>query len=271
MKSYAIFDQGLERDTAIGYLFYYEKSMSFIIELCRDLDEWDAPLLFQKLVREGQFTVPRAISLMWVKERIIPSGRQNIGSILRHYKLKEYSEIAMLELSKGRSSQDECYIKEIKEEDIPKQIKDRMNQNLWECFPTEEHHLVCLFKDNLVKKVDLDMMAREYKELSHILQNQALLDSLKIGPGGYSIVFNDSIELQASDLRNFAIDLPVVAADFYYFACRNIVDATKTCDILQCSRQNLSYLVKEEKLKPILHATKEKLYLKGEAECLGSD
>ena len=53
MKSYAIYDEQLERVEPIGYLFYYEKAQSFIIELSSDLDEWQAPLLFQGLVRRG--------------------------------------------------------------------------------------------------------------------------------------------------------------------------------------------------------------------------
>ena len=89
MKSYAIYDEDLERTSAIGYLFYYEKSESFVIELCEDLDEWEAPLLFQTLIREKRYTISSENSLMWVKERVIPSGRQNIGSILKKYKLKE--------------------------------------------------------------------------------------------------------------------------------------------------------------------------------------
>ena len=110
MKNYAIYDADLDRKSPIGYLFYYEKSQNFIIELSDDLDEWEAPLLFQKQVREKKYTVSREYSLMWVKERVIPSGRQNIGSILKNHKLKEYSEMALLEVSKGKCSQDACYI-----------------------------------------------------------------------------------------------------------------------------------------------------------------
>ena len=64
-----------------------------------DLSEWEAPLLFQGLVKKGIYTVSREASLMWVQERVIPSGRQNIGLILKTHKLKEYSEIALLSLS----------------------------------------------------------------------------------------------------------------------------------------------------------------------------
>lgn len=265
MKSYAIYDEALERKL-IGYLLYYEKSESFIIELSEELDEWEAPLLFQRLVRDKIYTVPRDISLMWVKERVIPNGRQNIGSILKNHKLKDYSEMALLSLSKGRCSQDNCYITEIKMEKIPEDIKDRMKKNIWECFPTEDNQLVCLFQDDVVKKVELLQLVKQYKELSYVLKNRKLLDSVKIGAGGYSVIFNDSIEIQVSDLRATGQSVPLTSTDFYNFVRRNVIDTTKTCELLQCSRQNLSYLVKEKKIQPIIYGTKENLYLKGEVE-----
>lgn len=270
MKSYAIYDEELDK-RLIGYLFYYEKSESFIIELSRDLDEWEAPLLFQKLVRDKKYTIPRDISLMWVKERVIPSGRQNIGSILKNHKLRDYSEMALLRLSGGRCSQDNCYIKEIDVEDIPDDIKDRMKKNVCECFPTEDNQLVCLFQDDVVKKIELMKLVKQYKELSYVLKRRELLDSVSVGCGGYSIVFDDSIEIQVSDLRAAGQTIPLTAGDFYNFVCRNVLDTTKTCDLLQCSRQNLSYLVKEKKIKPIIRGEKENLYLKGGVEKVMSE
>lgn len=266
MKSYAIYDEELNRTSAIGYLFYYEKGESFIIELCHDLDEWDAPLLFQGLVRKGIYTVSRDISLMWVRERVIPSGRQNIGSILKKYKLKEYSEMALLSLSKGRCSQDGCYITEVSEEEIPEYIKERIRKNVWECFPTEGKQLICMFHDNTVRMVDLEKLVEKNKDIAHVLKNRELLDSVKVGIGGYSVSFNESIEIPTSDLRATGLLLPLTANDFYGFVRRNVVDATRACDILQCSRQNLSHLVKEGKIFPIIHGTKENLYIKGDLE-----
>ena len=270
MKSYAIYDEDLG-GRLIGYLFCYEKSESFIIELNEELDEWEAPLLFQRLVREKKYTVPRDVSLMWVKERVIPIGRQNIGSILRNHKLKDYSEMALLRLSRGRCSQDNCYIEEIELEDIPDYVKERMRKNVCECFPTEDNQLVCLFYDDVVKKVELLRLIKQYKELIYVLKNRNLLDGVKVGTGGYSVIFNDSIEIQVSDLRAAGQTIPLTSGDFYNFVCRNVIDTTKTCDMLQCSRQNLSYLVKEKKITPIICGTKENLYLKGGVEKVMSE
>ncbi len=270
MKSYAIYDEDLNRESAIGYLFYYKKSKSFIIELQEDLDEWDAPILFQSLVRQGIYTVSREASLLWVTERVIPSGRQNIGMILKNHKLKEYSEMALLSLSKGRCAQDNCYIEEISQESIPENIKKRMRQNISECFSTEDHQIICLFIDNTVRKVDLTQMLGKYQELSYVIRNRNLMDCVKVGVGGYSIIFNNSVEVQSLDLRNTGQLLPLTTGDFYNFVGRNVIDTTEVCNMLQCTRQNLSHMVKEEKLRPIIYGTKENLYLKGEIEKITS-
>jgi len=268
MKNYAIYDEELDRVTAIGYLFYYEKAEKFIIELCRDLDEWSSPLLFQGLVRKEIYTIPHATCRMWVEERIIPSGRQNIGSILKNHKLANYNEMALLSLSQGRCAQDHCYIAEVDVCDIPKEIRERTARNLAECFPTRDGQLVCMFKDNTVRKIDFEKLKGRYRDVTYILQNRRILDSVKVGVGGYSAVFNDSIEIAVNDLREVGRLIPLSVDDFYGFIQRNVVDATQVCDMMQCSRQNLSYLVKEGKITPIIAGTKSNLYTRGATEAV---
>lgn len=266
MKIYAIYDKEVYQNLALGYLFYYEKANQYIIELNDCLDEWDSPILFQGLVKKGIYTVPKDISLLWVRERVIPSGRQNIGSILKNAKLKEYNEMALLALSKGKCSQDSCYIEEISSEELPKDIRKRIDQNITECFPTEDKQIICLFRDNTVRKVDLSMLAICNRAVSHVLKNDDLLYSVKVGVGGYSISFNDTIEISSLTVRKEGILLPLSANDILGFARSNIVDTTTACDMLQCSRQNLSYLVKTKKLVPIICGAKEKLYTRGAVE-----
>ena len=102
MKVFAIWDDDWENKTPIGYLFCYEKENAFMIELNSELDEWNAPLLFSSFVKKNIYTIPREISALWVRERVIPSGRQNIGSILKNHKMTEYNEMKLLALSKGK-------------------------------------------------------------------------------------------------------------------------------------------------------------------------
>ena len=266
MKYYAIMDPELDRKSAVGYLYYYKKANAYIIELCEDIGEWEAPLLFQGLVKKGIYTVSKEIALLWVRERVIPSGRQNIGSILKNAKLKEYNEMALLSLSKGKCSQDSCYIKEVSEPEIPENIKKRSLYNVMECFPTKDRQIICLFMDHTVRRVNLEDLTEDYNGVSYILKNEALFQSVKVGVGGYSIVFNDSIEIDVSLLRKKGKLLSISTEDFFSFINRNIVDTTTACDIMQCSRQNLSYLVKAQKLTPVFNGTKENLYTRGAIE-----
>lgn len=268
MKNYAIYDEGLDRKTAVGYLFYYEKAQQFIIELCRDLDEWDAPILFQGLVKEGIYTVPKDISLLWVKERVIPSGRQNIGAILKNHKLKEYSEMALLQLSRGRCSQDSCYIEEVSEDGIPTEIQNRTMKNVLDCFPTADGQIICMFRDNRVRKIELSQLENKYEDISYVLRNEELRNCVKVGVGGYSITFNDSIEISALDLRKAGVLLPLTAEDFSGYVRRTVIDTTKACEMLGCSRQNLAYLIKGGRIAPIILGTKENLYARCDIERL---
>lgn len=266
MRIYAIYDKESCGEMAIGYLLYYEKAEEYIIELREGLDEWEAPILFQSLVRRGIYTVPKDIALLWVRERVIPSGRQNIGSILKNAKLKQYNEMALLALSKGKCSQDNCYIEEIAEKELPEDIRMRWEKNIMDCFPTEDKQIICLFCDNTVRKVDLSMIAARNRDILHVLKNDRLLHSVKVGIGGYSIFFHEGIEISAAIVREQGILLPLSVKDILGFVRNNIVDTTTACDMLQCSRQNLSYLVKTERLIPVINGTKENLYIRGEIE-----
>ena len=263
MRVYAIYDEELERAEPVGYLHCYEKANAYIIELCSDLNEWEAPLLFQGLVNKGIYTVPKEISLLWVKERVIPSGRQNIGLILKNANLKDYNERVLLNLSEGRCSQDRCYISEIQESEVPENIKRRQLRNVSECFLSEDGQLICLFRDHMVTKVDLRQIAKRNKEAEHLLRNEKLLKSVKVGVGGYGVVFNDSIEISKTDLRKKEWILPIKSDDFYRFVNNNIVNSFQACEEMECSRQNLSYLVKTKQLTPVISGIKENFYTKG--------
>ena len=143
---------------------------------------------------------------------------------------------------------------------------ERSKGNVIECFPTGDGQLICMFRDNISMKVSLDKLVDKYKDVYYVLKNRELLESVKVGIGGYSVVFNDSIEVSAFDLRIVGKTLPVTADDLYGFVRRNVVDTTQACDMMQCSRQNLSYMVNEGKLKPLIVGERTSLYTRGSVE-----
>lgn len=263
MKVFAIYDEGLDWKDPVGYLFHYEKSNSFIIELNTNLSEWETPLLFSSYVKKGIYTIPKEISILWVRERVIPSGRQNIGLILKNQKMTEYDEMKLLLASKGKCSQDQCYIKEVRYDEVPKTVKERNKDNIAECFVSDDFNIICLFNDNTVRKIDLRKIQPVNEKIRYVLKNQVLFESVKVGVGGYSITFNDSIEVDKRDLIEKGKVIDISAQDFYRFVSRNTVDTGEVCDMLQCTKQNVAYLVKKEKLKPIKKGLKENIFYKG--------
>lgn len=259
MKIYDIFDQ--ENDISVGTLIYYEKSSACIIELSDKLDKWTAPLLFTHCVENKIYTILQEESLLWVKERVIPSGRQNIGSILSHHRLKEYDEMKLLELSKGECSQDSLCIKALDE--LPDYVKKRAMGNVTDCVILDDGFLLCFFADDSIRKIDLHDI-KDLEGVDKVLNNQLLFNSGKVGVGGYSVTFNDSIEISARVLYKAGVEIPLRKSDFDSFVTQTILDTTASCECLGCSRQNLAYLVNEEKLVPIKENVRGNLYQKGD-------
>lgn len=258
MKIYEILD---DEKNSIGVLMYYEKKKDYIIELRENLDEWSAPLLFSNLVKRNIYTVPRNLSFLWVKERVIPSGRQNINDILKTHNIESYDEMKFLEISKGRCAQDNLYIKKI--DTLPEYVLKRRAGNIKECVVCHENNLLCFFMDGAVKKINLNLM-KDIEGVDKILKNEKLYQSCKVGTGGYSITFNDSIDISADILFERGIDIPLSQEDFLCFAKSNLLDTGDACEMLECSRQNIAYLIKQEQISVVKEDVKGNLYLKGD-------
>ncbi len=257
MRIYDIYDE--ENGMSVGTLLYYDKENTFLIELPEYLDEWSAPLLFTNLVKRNIFSISRQLSLTWVKERIIPSGRQNIGSILSTHKLKSYDEMKFLELSDGRCSQDSYCIRKIDE--LPIYVEERMKHNLVDCLPLDGYSILCFFADDSTKKVSLSQL-KDIAGVDKILKNDALFASCSLGTGGFYITFDDAYDIPAWALYQKGRSIPLKYQDFTSFARYNILDTTDSCNILECSRQNLSYIASKNQLEPIKKNANGNLYLK---------
>ena len=258
MKIFELVDD--EVHISIGCLLYYEKEKSFIIELQDNLTEWTAPLLFAEAVKQNKYTVLRELSLLWVKERIIPSGRQNISSILANAKLSTYNEIDLLERSKGRCSQDSIFLRKL--DYVPEFVTNRMQHNLMEVVFCGGTDFLCFFCDDTVRKISFDSL-KEITDIEKVISNEQVIKSGHIAAGGYVVTFNDSIDVPSSLLYDAGISISLSLNDFLCFVQNNIVDSSESCAMLECSRQNLAYLVSKNILTPVKKDVKGNLYTKG--------
>lgn len=112
MIIFAIKDKHHKRRPAEAWLFYDEQNEKFSIKIAESSDFSRLPLILGFLFEKGYTEIDDYWSRRFVKERIVPSERQNIGEILKKNGLTEYKEIDMLRLSKGSCCQDDFYLEE---------------------------------------------------------------------------------------------------------------------------------------------------------------
>lgn len=94
-------------------LTYNTDNKEFHISIPRDIDLIKSPIMLSLYAENGKFELDAQQSLYWVRERLIPPERMNIGEILRGIGLTEYDEYKMLLALRGRCVQDDMYIEEV--------------------------------------------------------------------------------------------------------------------------------------------------------------
>ena len=113
MKQYAI--KKKNEDRIVSTLTYDENTKTYTIDIPMDISEREMPFYMSLFAKKGKYHLEPEESLRWVRSRIIPNSRQNIGQILRENGWKSYDEQLLLTKNKGMSCQDEFYLEEMEE------------------------------------------------------------------------------------------------------------------------------------------------------------
>ena len=94
----------------VAFLYYDEEKKEYEIEVPETVESKEAPLIIADFIKKNQRKIDKDWSLRWVKQRVTPPERQNLGQILKANHMKEYDEFPLLVKNEGRCCQDECYI-----------------------------------------------------------------------------------------------------------------------------------------------------------------
>lgn len=254
-----------EDKKTLAYLLYYEKAKSFYIELPDDADPWETPLILSSFAKKNITTVSSYWSKMWVQQRIIPSDRQNLGQVLKENNLSEYDEFDLLMLSDGRCAQDDLYLEEIIEGDMPEEILKRFEKKIEDIVPLQNYTLLVFFRDGIIKKCDIKKFFEKNTALKTFLTiNKDMFRYVKVQPGGYGIRWEENMSIPDKELYDSGIEIPLSPADFREFVFHRVINAAEAAELLDCSRQNISDLIKRNKLHPIKTSGKNTLLLKSE-------
>lgn len=264
MRVFAIKDEGLPESRILGYLIYYETAKAFYIELPDDADPWETPLLLDCFVKRGQRSVGSYWSRLWVEQRIIPRERQNIGQVLRENKLFEYDEFALLTLAHGRCPQDQCYLEEIPGDALPPDLLKRWEHKVEDVVPLDDARLLTFFRDGTVKIVNMLQLVSGDSPCAPYIDSEARFNRVEVQPDGYGVMWSERAVISDHELYANGRPVPLSLNDFCRFVQVRVISAKETCEILDCSRQNIDDLIRRDKLHPIRTDAKNRLFLRRE-------
>lgn len=235
------------------------------MELADEAALGDIPMHFAPSYKRGVRTINSEISLMWVKARIVPPDRQNIGDILKDLGMEFYDEFKLLTYNNGLSSQDDYYIEEIQEKDIPDFLRHRLRKRIVEICPINDMRLLVFFADGKSKLCDVTLKPEAEPKFTPI-KNKKLFQQVSIQPEGYSVTWGDNLEILYPDLYSLGVEIPLELDDFRNFVRLRVVDTPEAARILNCSVQNINDKKVRNTLVPIKTSSKYSLFLKGDIE-----
>lgn len=101
------------KGVSCGILTYDTEKDSYEVDTSRDYPIEDMPAFLATAAYQGMYHLDNHYALMFVRERVIPPDRQNIGEILRIIGAPYYTEFVILDYLKGRCVRDEFTLREI--------------------------------------------------------------------------------------------------------------------------------------------------------------
>ena len=262
MKIFAIKDDSYEKGLELAYLFFYEKTNEWYIELSDEVEKWQLPILLDSVVDSNRI-VPFYWAKKWVQQRVIPSDRQNIAAILVEAGLEEYDEFKLFELADGRCAQDECYIKRISEQDLPESVKRRREKCIATatCASDKLDYMLTLDNGTVLLFNPTDSKD-EIAWVERLTEYADKLGVAKVVAGGSSLSWQGDRELDYEYIVNNSTKLPIKADTLYAFSENEVISTTEAMNILNCSRQNIDDLVKRGRLKPADIEGKSRMFFK---------
>ncbi len=254
------------KDNLLGYLFYYPKSKRFYTELLGSVDKWNAPFIFWGQIKKGEYSIGYEESLEFVRQRIIPPDRQNIGMILRDNNISEYDEYKLLTLSSGRCAQDDLYLIKIDTDDVADEIKARFELKLKDVIALSDYRVMVFFKNGRTGIADINKLRKDDRLFSRVFEEKHVFDNVKLSPGGNGIEWSGTTIISAEDIYANSKWIDIAYADIINLSKNRVIDTGEAAALLGCTRQYINQLVNQKKLIPIKRISNNFLFLRSDIE-----
>lgn len=113
MRHFEIVDGSKRNAAPCAILSWDEDADALAIRLADGIAACDCPMMLAPFARKGEWDIPEDWVRRWVEDRVPPSGRQNIGQVLKANGLQFYDPMKLLVAGEGRCAQDDFFIREI--------------------------------------------------------------------------------------------------------------------------------------------------------------
>ena len=112
LRTFEIINDSLEPSAEHAVLTYDDETDQYAVHIPETVGNNDLPAILSLLAKQGIRELNDTWARRFVKERVVPPDRQNIGMIMRQLNMKRYSEFPILEYTSGRCCMDEFYLRE---------------------------------------------------------------------------------------------------------------------------------------------------------------
>ena len=264
MEIYALHDETNEGSRTLAYLECYDRLHAFYFELPPDADPWDLPFILHEYARRGQHTIDAAWSATWVRSRLVPPERQNLGEVLSENGLTEYDELRLLRLTEGRCSQDGCYLVPASRAELPSWYLERERRRMTDVYALGNQRLLATFRDGRVSLCDMRPLLEAKRPFARVLADESVFARVSLEAGGHGARWGETLAVPADEIRASGQDLPLGAADVRGLARQAVCDSAEAANLLGCTRQNISDLVRRGKLTPLKSDSRGALFLRAD-------
>lgn len=264
MRLFVLRNRASETAEVLALLECYERSESFFFELAPQADPWELPFILHEFAQRGSLTVDAAWSRRWVQSRLVPPERQNLGEVLRENGLASYDELKLLELTGGRCSQDECYLEPVVREQVPAWYKEREKSRLADVYALGGRRLMAAYRDGAVLVCDVRGLFEARRPFARLLKEETAFLRVSLQAGGHGAQWGSTLALSAAELRQIGQPLPLDTGDVALLVSQAVCDTAEAAQLLGCTRQNVSDLVRRGRLVPLKESGRTTLFLRAE-------
>lgn len=245
MKIFSILDKNEEASKDNAFIFYDKAENRGYIEISKKCNENALPAALMLLKRKDVFTINNEAAQKFIESRVVPRDRQNMPEIMAELHMKEYDPWFLFEYLHGRCAQDDCYVRNIKEDGLPDEIKKRLEKHISKAYVLDGFGLFLIFQNGKTGIIDIEKIRGDNRYFRRVLSEKKFFDKFLIERNGFSIYWNSDTEILYDELYASAKKSNLTQSDISELFKANLCDTAEACERMNVSRQ---WLAKQEKL-----------------------